>query len=310
MLCLLCLAVLASLFACGPKKHVYSDDAVVFVDALGREVSVTGEPERVAALLGSFADVWQLAGGELCAAANDAWEDFGLELGDAVDIGGAHSPSLELLVSSEPELVLASASTASNVQMREALEQMGICVIYFDVDCFEDYLYMLDICTDITGRKDLYEQNGLDIKAAIDAIKEEFASLELDDEKKSVLLLRASAGRVKAKGSEGTILGEMLCDMGCINIADGNDAILENLSLESIIEKNPHHVFVVTMGNDTEAARAALTQMMEENGAWGELEAISEGRLHVMDRRLFNIKPNARWAEAYEKLYEALVSQK
>jgi iron complex transport system substrate-binding protein len=52
--------------------------------------------------------------------------------------------------------------------MRKTLETMGIAVAYFDVDSFDDYLKMLDICTDITERKDLYEQNGLAIKAQID----------------------------------------------------------------------------------------------------------------------------------------------
>ena len=47
-------------------------------------------------------------------------------------------------------------------------------------------------------------------------------------------------------------------------------------------------------------------QMMEENPAWGTLEAVAEGRVHIMDRKLFNIKPNADWAESYEKLSEIL----
>ena len=98
---------------------------VVFTDALGRKVSVPENPKRVAALLGSFADIWMLAGGELCAAADDAWEDFGLSLEGAVNIGGAHSPSLELLISSDPDFVIASASTASNVEMKDSLEAMG-----------------------------------------------------------------------------------------------------------------------------------------------------------------------------------------
>ena len=135
------------------------NDIVCFTDALGREVSVKKQPRRVAALIGSFADVWSLAGGSLCAAASDAWEDFGLELTEAVNLGGAHSPSIELLLSAEPELVIASESKASNIEMKQTLEAIGITVIYFDVDNFEDYLHMLDICTDITGRKELYEQN-------------------------------------------------------------------------------------------------------------------------------------------------------
>ena len=303
------LSTLFSVTACNGNDENENESTVTFTDALGREVSVQKNPERVAALLGSFADVWMLAGGELCATAEDAWEDFGLDLGNAVNIGGAHSPSFELLISADPDLVIASASTASNVEMKETLEAMGITVAYFDVDNFEDYLNMLNICTDITARKDLYEQNGLAIKAQIDNIKAQYADANIPDIQRKVLLLRAASSFVKAKGSRGTILGEMLSDMGCINIADSNTGLLENLSVEAVIREEPHHIFVVTMGSDTEAAKKSLENLMKENPAWNTLDAVKNGRLHVMDKTLFNLKPNDRWAESYEILYEKLTKK-
>lgn len=305
-LILLCVCILF-LSACSAGTEVPdAREAVTFTDALGREVCVEKEPERVAALLGSFADVWTLSGGRLCAAAEDAWEDFGLEPEDAVNIGGAHSPSLELLLSAEPELVLASASTAGNVEMQETLEAAGIAVAYFDVDSFSDYLDMLDICTDITGRKDLYEQNGLRLREQIETVKDRYARDDIPEEERTVLLLRAASGFVKAKGSTGTVLGEMLADMGCINIADSEGSLLENLSVEAVIRAQPRHIFVVTMGSDTAAAMEFLNGMLRENPAWSSLDAVEQGRMYVMDKTLFNLKPNKRWAEAYQKLYETL----
>ena len=303
---LLCVFMLA---ACAPEPISQSRDTVTFTDALGREVSVPKNPERVAALIGSFADVWALAGGSLCAAAEDAWEDFGLELPEAVNIGGAHSPNLEAVFSANPDFVIASASTASNVEMKETLEAAGITVAYFDVDNFEDYLSMLAICTNITGRKDLYEENGLALQAQIEAIKQDLNRQALPEERRTVLLLRAHSGSVKAKGSSGTILGEMLADLGCINIADSDTSLLETLSIESIIRQEPYRIFVVTMGDDSQKAMDNLNQMMNENPAWGTLEAVAEGRLHLMDRKLFNMKPNADWAVSYEILSDLLLAE-
>ena len=305
---LACTTMLLGIFtACGSAESTQSQNSIAFTDALGREVSVQKEPERVAALIGSFADVWVLSGGSICATAEDAWDDFDLELPDAVNIGGAHSPNLELLLAADPDLVIASASTSSNVEMREVLEAAGITVAYFDVDNFDDYLAMLDICTDITGRKDLYEKNGLMIQSQIEVVKTEVDASSLSDHERTVLLLRAHSGSVKAKGSEGTILGEMLADLGCINIADSDTSLLEALSVESVIRQEPYRIFVVTMGDDTEKAIDNLNRLMDENPAWGSLRAVTEGRLHVMDRKLFNIKPNAGWAESYEKLSEIIL---
>lgn len=303
------LLILCLLFsACAGGGEATSEGAVTFTDALGRTVTVDA-PQRTAALLGSFADVWVLSGGTLCAAPEDAWEDFGLSQDDAVNIGGAHSPSLELLLSSDPDFVLASASTASNVEMKNTLEAVGITVAYFDVDNFEDYLAMLEICTQITGREDLYHQNGLLLQQQIEAVKAAYAAREIPEAERRVLLIRASSSSIKAKGSRGTILGEMLSDMGCINIADSDTSLLENLSVEAVIRQEPYHIFVVTMGSNTEAAEGSLNRMIQENPAWSSLEAVRAGRIHMMEKTLFNLKPNARWPEAYEKLYETLCDQ-
>lgn len=295
------------LAACGADANRIVLPVAEFTDDLGRQVVLTRRPMRVAALLGSFADVWMLAGGEICAAPEDAAADFGLDLSDAVHLGGAHSPNLEALLSADPDFVLASASTAAHVEMREVLARVGIPVAYFDVDCFEDYLDMLKICTEITGKEDLYEQNGLALQAKIEAVRDAVKTGFLREEQRTVLLLRASSGFVKAKGSEGTILGEMLADLGCVNIADSDRMLLESLSVESIIRRNPYRIFVVTMGSDTAQAAENLSRMMEENPAWEQLDAVKNGRLHVMDRRLFNIKPNGKWAEAYETLKDILL---
>ncbi|MBQ7386978.1 MAG: ABC transporter substrate-binding protein [Clostridia bacterium] len=302
-------ALLSALFlcvllaSCTEKSGDADGEYFTFSDALGREVTLTEAPMRVASLLGSFADVWCLAGGTLCAAPEDAWEDFGLELPEAVNLGGAHSPSLELLLSSDPDFVIASSTVASNVEMRETLEALGISVAYFDVKNFDDYLRMLDICTTITGRRDLYEANGTRLYEKIEAVKADFRA-SVPTEERKILLVRASASSIKAKGSSGTVLGEMLSDIGCENIADSDSLILENLGAEAIIRENPYHIFVVTMGADTEAAISSFYGMINENPAWSTLDAVRCGRVHIMDKTLFNLKPNARWAESYERLYE------
>ena len=310
ILCLFtAVTLLASLLGGCSQSNESSEisDTVTFTDALDRSVTVNKSPQRVAALLGSFADTWVLSGGEICAAAEDAWDDYGLELKDAVNLGGAHSPSLESLLSADPDFVIASASTKADVEMKETLENAGITVAYFDVDKFNDYLAMLKICTDITGRNDLYEQNGEKVKEEIEKIKKDFSSANLTEEKRTVLLLRTSASLLKAKGSEGTVLGEMLNDLNLINIADSDETLLENLSVESVIRQEPYRIFAVSMG-DEDAAKKNLSKTMEENPAWGKLDAVALNRLHIMEKKLFNLKPNANWAKAYEELVEILLS--
>ena len=281
-----------------------AEESVTFTDDLGREVTVPKNPRRVVPLIGSFAHVWSLAGGDIAATANDAWTQFDLGLDESViDLGTTRNISLELLLSVEPDFIIASPNTDIDVELMPTFEEMGIPAAYFDVNDFPEYLHMLDICTQITGRRDLYESNGLAAQARIDAVVERARS---EDTHPTVLYLRASSSSVKAKGGEGTVLGNMLTDLGCVNIADSDNSLLEDLSLERIIADDPELIFIVLQGNDEAAVRETLTAELTGSPAWSGLTAVKEGKLYFMDQKLYNLKPNDRWGEAYEGLARIL----
>lgn len=278
-----------------------SQGEVTFTDDLGREITVSN-PERVAALIGSFTDIWMLAGGEVVAAANDSWESLELDLGeDVVNLGSILEPDIEQLLAAEPDLVLASANTEADLAMEDILNEAGITVAYFAVSDFDEYLHMLDICTRITGRRELYEENGLKVQQQIAQIKE-----RVDGSAPTVLFLRASSTSVKAKGSKDNVCGEMLEDLGCVNIADSNDGLLDDLSMEAIIVADPDYIFVTTQGNNYEAAMQNVEEMLLSNPAWASLSAVQNGNYYLLEKRLYNLKPNAKWGEAYKKLADIL----
>lgn len=281
---------------------------VTFVDDLGRTVNVDN-PKRVAALLGSFAQVWQLAGGQVIATADDAWEDFGLELpADAVNLGGTKHLSLEILLSAQPDFIIASTNTRQNMELQETLEATGIPVAYFDVFNFDDYLRLLDICTDITGCKDRYETYGTAVQEEIDSVIARSRLRLKTEEAPKVLFLRASASAVHVKNSEGVVLGDMLKNLGCINIADSDATLLENLSIERILEADPDFIFVVQQGDNEEGTREYVRQFLEEHPAWAQLTAVRNGNVHFMEKRLFSLKPNHRWGQAYKQVEEILAN--
>ena len=288
------------------SKVAHVDNEIEFADDLGRVVCIK-EPQRTAAMLGSFAQIWQLAGGEVCATASDAWDDLGLELAeDTVNLGGTVSQSLELLLAAKPDFILASTNTRQNLEWKDTLESIGIPVAYFDVSDFEDYLRMLDICTDITGRKDLYEENGSKVKEEIEEILERNREYFSDQEAPRILSMTASASFVKAKNSENNVLGTMLKNMGCVNIADSDKVLLENLSMEHILISDPDYIFIAQRGDNEEGMRQYVEQMMMEHPVWKQLSAVKNGRVYFMEKRLFSLKPNHQWAEAYRILEEIL----
>ena len=283
--------------------------AYAFTDDLGREVALEAAPRRVAALTGSYADIWCTAGGKdtLTASASDAWTDFDLGLSAGVaNLGGAMGVSVEELLASEPDLVLASTNIPSNQEMLPALEAAGIDVAFFSVDTFEDYLRMLKVCTELTGCPEHYETCGEAVAAEIEAARGRAAEALAGREPEKVLYIRAAASVIKPKGSDGTVLGEMLADLGCVNIADGDQSLLETLSMEAILAADPDKIFIVLQGADPEPARAQLEGEVLSNPAWQQLTAVQEGEVYYMDKDLYHLKPNARWGEAYDRLVEIL----
>jgi len=299
----LCLLLLAG---CGPKHTEQAPppaDTITFTDDLGREVSVA-PPKRVAALIGSFADIWCLAGGRetLAATASDAWTSFDLGLGEEVaDLGAVKEPNLEVLLATEPDLVLASCNTAADLELLPTFEKLGIPTACFDIQTFDDYLRMLKVCTELTGCPENYEICGEQVRSQV-----ETAISRVDGEAPRILCLRATGSGCKAKGSVDNVLGEMLADLGCVNIADTNDTLLENLSLEAIIQSDPDYIFAVLQGADPTNARKALESALLSNPAWQHLRAVETGNFYTLDHRLYNLKPNAKWGAAYEALADIL----
>ena len=301
---------LTALCACSGQADSVSslpEEGGRFVDSLGNHIVLEREPERVAALLGSYAEAWVLAGGEesLVAVTQDAFDERGMELGEeVVNLGQSHEPNLEALLAADPDLVLLSADLDGQLALKDSLAAAGIPAAWFKVEQFEDYLAMLKVFTDLTGREDLYQENGLNIQNRINEIK---ANVPQGNQP-TVLLLRAFSSSVKAKNSDNTA-GVMLRDLGCTNIADRDSSLLEALQMEAILTADPEHIFVVTMGSDTEKALDNLEKLFQSDPAWQSLTAIREDNVHVLDKKLFHYKPNARWGESYEVLFHILYPQ-
>ena len=256
--------------------------------------------ERVVSLYGSYAEAWLEAGGTLAGVTTDAISERCLDT-DAQIIGTNKAPNLELILSLQPDWVILSADIAAQQGVMEVLEGAGIACDAFCVDTYADYAAMMDVFTQRTGRRDVYEEKVLPMIREIEAIITEAKTKEAPE----ILLLRAYSTGFKAKGAD-NLAGVMLRDLGCVNLVDKHPSLLEELSLESILMEDPDWIFITVMGGDEETALANLNQTLGANPAFASLTAVREGRMQVLPRELFHYKPNARWSESYAYLCELL----
>lgn len=302
LLLTLCLLPFALFLSCEEKNGPVGAKGYAFTDSTGHEMVLQKAPERVAVLLSSFADIWCLAGGEVAVTVGESVER-GICREDVtlVDEGAGKSINTEVLIASAPDLVILSADIPAQVKAAVLCREAGIPVAEMRVECFAEYLAMLKICTDLTGRSDLYEQYGTAQKTQIDAL---IANKPLDGSK--ILFVRAgtSARSVKPKSSEDHFAAAMLKELGAINIADGTPLLADGLSMEYILAENPDHIYFTAMG-DEQGSRAFVEQMLK-SPEWQALTAVKNGNYTFLRKENFHFKPNQSWASAYAYLCEGI----
>lgn len=281
-----------------------SEMKVYFTDSLGNEVALPASPVKVAALSASFADMWLLAGGDLVGTTEDALER-GLALsGNTEIIGSVKKPNLELLIAMQPDLVILSADIESHRSAAQTLEQAGIPCGFFHVETFEEYLAVLKTFTSLTGNAKAYESHGEDLQKKIDVILEKARQ---QTERPSVLLIRALSTRAKAL-PEDNMVSLMAAQLGADSMTSRSPSLLEELSMEAILQEDPDFILVVPMGDSREAI-AALEASVMTDPAWSTLSAVREGRYQVLDQELFHYKPNECWDQSYQALYDILYGE-
>lgn len=259
-------------------------------------------PSRVAVLFSSMADIWTTAGGEIAITVGESVErGFASEDVILVDGGAGKTIDVERLILAEPDLVIASADVEAQRDAAEICRAAGIPVLLLRVETFRDYLDALKVCTDITGREDLYALHGEAVAAQIETL---LTGQTVPPQK--ILFIRASssARATKAKRGEDHFACAMLEELGAVNIADSAPILLDGLSFEEILLQDPERIFLTTMG-DEEAAISYMQSVLTQP-IWQSLTAVREGRVHFLPKDLFQYKPNARWAEAYEYLLSLL----
>ncbi|MBQ8402788.1 MAG: ABC transporter substrate-binding protein [Clostridia bacterium] len=264
--------------------------------------AVSAMPENTAVLFSSLAEIWLDAGGEIAITVGETVErGFAPEGTPLVDEGAGKTINLELLLSLEPDLVIASPDIPAQAEAAEILEDAGIPTLLCRVESFSDYLTALEAMTAITGNADAV--------SAGQAMQTEIHSIlqaESADGTPEILFIRAgsTASSTKAKLAEDHFACAMLEELGCHNIAADAPILLDGLSMEEILLSDPDYIFFSLMGNAESAL--ANVQTLLEGETWGQLTAVREGRVVILPRELFHFKPCSRWVEAYRYLADIL----
>ena len=292
----------------GKAGKAEKSKAYTFTDDLGRKVTVKSH-KRVVACMGSFADAWQLAGGTLVGASDDAFGHYAVDSSKVSGVGRSTSLNLESIIALKPDFVIMTgisdgkhATGVSQADAESALKEAGVPVAFFKVTTFADYKRMMGTFCAITGRDDLYKKN---VTKVGEKIKSAVSRYSVASKSPSVLVVSAFSKGLVVQNSSG-MAGAIVRDLGAVNVADEHPSLLSDFSLEAAVEANPDYVLVLAASDDTATAQKYYDQVAGSNSAWQGMDAVKEGRVTMLDAAHFLYKPNADWAESYVLAGKAL----
>lgn len=270
------------------------DDHIEFTDGLDHEVSVEKNPERVVVLYNSYLELWMENGGDVIGrleASTGKEVVAGAE--EAEVVGGSSDVSIEKIISLEPDLVVLSSKNQAKLETIPFLEENDITYMALDYDGLDDYHMLVKLITELYDRDDLYQENSVQVQEDIDEI-----IAKLPDTEKTALLM--GVGRSIGARDSSFWVGQIIKDLGIINIADGNKELeTSELSKEVLLEENPDYILTLMMSGEEEA-KDKVDEELSKDPAWNSLTAVEEDRVYYLDRDLLWYRPNNKYAEAYE----------
>lgn len=221
-------------------------------DDFGNEVVLEEEPQRVVSLSPSATEIlFAIGGGDRVVGRTD-YCSYPEEASSVESIGTYTDPNTELIISREPDVVFVSDYLDDAVKTQ--LEAVGIQVIFFSANSVE--ASEADIL--LAGQVMNLSKEAQEV---VDGMEKDLAKIQEitagAKEKKSVFI---DIGAFYSAGS-GSLLDDELNKLGAVNIAADSGETWPQLSVETIIEKNPDLYISLYTSLDDLKATSGLNEL-------------------------------------------------
>ena len=279
-----------------------SDGGTIEVtDLLGRTVEVPLNPQAVVALSPTAIEYVYAVGGSVIGRNSSADYPAGVE--EATDVGLAYTPSVEVILSLQPDLIVADSSIHAQPQLREQLEALDAPVIFAGAESYEQVLAGVRLLGEIYEAGDAAEALIADIEQA----RSESESAIADSGATAVVMIADRDQTLYAANSRGYV-GDILTQVGLTNLAadqpDGGPFPgYSTMPAEQLLAFDP--VFVLTITPAPEPA-PRLSTLVGQIPPFQGLSAVQSGNVVEIDEQIFLQAPGPRVAEAFRILAETV----
>lgn len=270
---------------------------VTINDALDHEVVIETKPERIVSVIPSNTEIaFELGFGEEVVGVSD-FDNYPPEAEKKEKVGGLEF-NVEKVISLNPDLVLAHASTAQSSEAGlQQLKDAGVPVLIVnDAKNFDEVYESIEMIGTAAGAKEKAEQLVSDMKSKLEEIKTKAQAIKEED-RKSVMVEVSPAPEIYAAGKN-TFMDEMLSAINAENII--SEEGWPKMDSEAIIERNPD-VIVTTHGFYTEDS---VGNVLSRDG-WQDITAVKNKQVAAVDSDMVT-RSGPRIIEGVEELAKAI----
>lgn len=298
----LCMAVTASIFTGCAQSDLNSDESgateasedgfsypLTLTDAYGNEVTVEEEPETIVSVSPALTEIVYALGGEDKLIGRSDYDDYPEAVLDIQSVGPIDLPDTELIVSLDPDVVLASSIFSEEAY--NALTDAGITVVIIkDESDLEGMYTYITTTADVIGLHEEGQALVEDLKAELDEISAEVNDTIAGSEITVYYCMGyGEYGDYTAGGD--TFINDIIEAAGCVNAA--GDIEGWSISTEELLAKDPYIILVPSWGYDA----------FLETEPYSELTAVQEGRVLSVDENIFN-RVGPRNVDAVRTVFE------
>jgi iron complex transport system substrate-binding protein len=252
-----------------------TNPGVEAVDDAGRTVRLPRPAARVVSLLPALTETLLAIGaGETIVARTDY--DHDPRVAHLPSVGGGLTPSLEVLASLRPDVVLAWEE-AGTARVRPRLEELGIAVFAVRTQDTTDIFNNIRRLGILTGRGAVADSVAAAVRAGLDSVRASVAGRP----EPSVLYVVGVEPPLTA--GPNTFVAQLIGVAGGRTVFPELRADWPQVSLEEIVRRRPD-VLVLPVGEDEQASVARL----RASAGWREVLADGHTRIHTVPADILN----------------------
>lgn len=284
------LLLVAVLTGCAKDVVDETTGELTLLDQMGREVLIEGEVERIVSLSPSNTEILFALGLNDKVVGVTDYCNYPPEAAEKDSVGGFDKPNIEVILTLEPDLVLAG-SLHEEVVTR--LEERDIPVLVMEPQTMEQIYEAIRTVGAAARVKEAAEAVVSEIEQQIDSVQEKLATLA-DDEKVSVYY-ELWYDPPMSIGNR-SFIHEVITAASGNNIFADIDDNYPTVSPEAVAEKNPR----VILYPDDHGTAEMVTEQFYSRPGWAEISALKEKRIYGVNSDLFS-RPGPRVGQAIQE---------